>query len=44
VKKKPSSATQGQLAGAGGNKSGKEIKRRRFTSKAGSPRTGEKKR
>jgi len=35
MKKKTSSATQGQLAGAGGNRSGKEIKRRR---------TGEKKR
>ena len=30
----PSSETQGRLAGARGNKSGKEMKRRRFTSKA----------
>ena len=30
----PSSETQGRLAGAKGNKSGKEMKRRRFTSKA----------
>ena len=29
-----SSETQGRLAGARGNKSGKEMKRRRFTSKA----------
>ena len=29
-----SSDTQGQLAGARGNKSGKEMQRRRFTSKA----------
>ena len=30
----PSSETQERLAGARGNKSGKEMKRRRFTSKA----------
>ena len=30
----PSSETQGRLAGARGNKSGKEMKRRRFTSRA----------
>ena len=30
----PSSETQGRLAGARGNKSGKEMKRRRFKSKA----------
>ena len=30
----PSSETQGRLVGARGNKSGKEMKRRRFTSKA----------
>ena len=32
-----SSETQGRLAGARGNKSGKEMKRRRFTSKAEKP-------
>ena len=33
-KHRPSSETQGRLVGARGNKSGKEMKRRRFTSKA----------
>ena len=34
IQQLPSSETQGQLVGARGNKSGKEMKRRMFTSKA----------